>query len=148
MRLLVERPRLVLALALLLTAASLWPATRLAVETDPAALMPLGSEAAADYRVFLDRFGGFEKVFVLVTAGEGADGREAELVAASPEKLASLVASVLGDREELERHALAAYSAARSRTWKASARAISDLLESISDVRVGEAQPAAGAQGA
>lgn len=89
------RPRLVLALALALTAAALVPASRLRIETDLSALLPEGAPGAEDYRTFLQTFGGFEKVFVVVRSGAGPledpapllDAAEelAEILSASPE---------------------------------------------------------------
>jgi predicted RND superfamily exporter protein len=40
----------------------------LGIDADLVSLLPEGSPAAEDYRVFLERFGGFEKVFIVVTA--------------------------------------------------------------------------------
>lgn len=58
---------------------ALIPASRLRPETDLAELLPEGSPAARDYRVFLETFGGLQKVFVLIAedpagapVGEGA----------------------------------------------------------------------------
>jgi uncharacterized protein len=62
----VRHPRLVLAACVALSLAALGPAMRIHVDSDLAALLPNGSPAADDYRVFLRTFGGFEKVFVLV----------------------------------------------------------------------------------
>ncbi len=64
--LVIRRPRLVLAVSVALTLAALVPASRFRIETDLAALLPDGSPAADDYRLFLRTFGGFEKVFVIV----------------------------------------------------------------------------------
>jgi len=92
MRWIVERPARALALGLLLTGAALLPAGRLRVDPDPTALFPEGSQAAADYRAFLDHFGGFEKVFVLVlpaTAGAGAP-RTGDLIDAADRLAAAL----------------------------------------------------------
>ena len=90
-----RRPGWVLAAGLAVTVAALGVAmARLRIETDLAALLPRDAPAAADYRAFLETFGGFEKVFVVVRAGgEGVDAgtliaaadRLAELLAASPE---------------------------------------------------------------
>lgn len=69
--------RLVLVGALALTLLSIWPLSRLSVEADLAALLPEGAPASDDYRVFLETFGGFEKVFVLVRAPGVADAADA-----------------------------------------------------------------------
>jgi predicted RND superfamily exporter protein len=61
-----RRPRLVLAVCVALALAALAPAARIRVDSDLSALLPSGSPAADDYRVYLRIFGGFEKVFVLV----------------------------------------------------------------------------------
>jgi glycosyltransferase involved in cell wall biosynthesis len=83
-------------------------------------------------------------MYEIAANGLDIDGPAADLVATGPESLASLVASVLGDRDELERQARAAHLAARSRTWKASARAMSHLLKQIAGVCEGEARPGGG----
>ena len=90
-----RRPGWVLAGGLAVTVAALAvAAARLRIETDLAALLPRDAPAAADYRAFLETFGGFEKVFVVVRpGGEGVDAgtliaaadRLAELLEASPE---------------------------------------------------------------
>lgn len=94
----VERPRRALTLGLLLTAAAFWPAGQLTVDPDPTSLFPEGSEAASDYRAFLDHFGGFEKVFVLVVSRGGAESANSgvELVQA-----ADRLAVVLRDSPEV-----------------------------------------------
>jgi predicted RND superfamily exporter protein len=78
-----RRPRLVLAVAVLVTIASLLPASRIRVETKIEALLPEGAPAAEDYRTFLRTFGGFEKVFVLVRARGGKAEAETLINAAS-----------------------------------------------------------------
>lgn len=93
--LVIRRPRLVLAASLALTLAALVPAARFRLETDLAALLPDGSPAADDYRLFLRTFGGFEKVFIVVQSPGtrledpeplvDAAGRLAGLLAASPD---------------------------------------------------------------
>lgn len=80
-----RRPRRVLAAALLLTLASLVPASRFRIETRLEALLPEGAPAAEDYRTFLRTFGGFEKVFVLVRAPQGAPADSETLVNAAGE---------------------------------------------------------------
>lgn len=69
--LVIRRPGLVLAAALGVTLLALVPALRFRVETDLAALLPEGAPGAEEYRIFLQTFGGFEKVFVLVRSAEG-----------------------------------------------------------------------------
>jgi hypothetical protein len=135
MRFLLARPGGTLALALLVTLAALGPASRLAIETDPVELMPSGSPATADYRLFLERFGGFEKVFVLVLAdGAGsvrppraelmaAADQLAQLLAASPE-----VASARSGLEEEDLEFLRRYVAPRAplllgEDWRATVEA-------------------------
>lgn len=91
--LLARRPLTILTAAAVVTGLAVIPAQRLRLDTDLAALLPTGSRAADDYRVFLDHFGGMERVFVLVvppTAGhpdELADALEelAESLESSPE---------------------------------------------------------------
>lgn len=71
-RLVARAPKLVLACGVVLTLLLGWQATRLRLATDLISLLPDGSPAAADYRLFLEHFGGFEKVFILIEA-EGAE---------------------------------------------------------------------------
>ncbi len=102
-------PWRVLALALALTAAALWPASRLRLETDLPSLLPRGAPAASAYRDFLTTFGGFEKVFVVVrgagAAGSDAGtltdaaGRLAEELAKSPEVAAARAGLTPEDEE-------------------------------------------------
>ena len=80
-----RRPRLVLAIALLLTLASAVPASRFRIETRLEALLPEGAPAAEGYRTFLRTFGGFEKVFVLVRAPGGRRADAETLVNAASE---------------------------------------------------------------
>ncbi|HVR95256.1 MAG TPA: MMPL family transporter, partial [Thermoanaerobaculia bacterium] len=87
----IRQPRRVLAAVLALTLLSLVPASRFRVDTDLAALLPDGSPASDDYRLFLETFGGFEKVFVLVRApGAGLEDPGALIDAA--ERLAATLA--------------------------------------------------------
>lgn len=67
----IRSPGLVLAVILGLTLLALVPALRFRVETDLAALLPEGAPGGEDYRLFLETFGGFEKVFVVVRSAEG-----------------------------------------------------------------------------
>ncbi len=102
-------PGAVLAAALALTLAALWPASRLRLETDLASLLPRDAPAAAAYRDFLTTFGGFEKVFVIVRAGgpgkvesgtlTDAAGRLAEELGKSPE-VADARAGLTADDED------------------------------------------------
>ncbi len=99
-----RRPVPVLLLALLVTAVALYPASQLRIRADLLSLLPEGSPAADDYRLFLERFGGREQVFVLILpaatttdapleTGKTADaadladaaGRLEEILADSPE---------------------------------------------------------------
>ncbi|MFP5285985.1 MAG: efflux RND transporter permease subunit, partial [Thermoanaerobaculia bacterium] len=88
-----RRPRLVLALALALTAAALVPASRLRIEADLSALLPEGAPGAEDYRTFLQTFGGFEKVFVVIRSGAGPLEDPAPLLDAAEELAGVLAAS-------------------------------------------------------
>ncbi|MCP4654853.1 MAG: MMPL family transporter [bacterium] len=108
-----RRPGVVLALALVVTALAVLPAGRLRLETDLVALLPDGSPAADDYRLFIEHFGGFEKVFILILAPQAADDdagagsgeqKEAGLIAAA-ELLESILAAspeVAGVRSGIE----------------------------------------------
>lgn len=96
-----QRPGRTLAVGLAITALSLWPASRITIDTDLSDLLPNDAPAAEDYRTFLRTFGGFEKVFAIVEIagtpkaaadGEGDDGvlpdaarRIAEILKSSPE---------------------------------------------------------------
>lgn len=101
-----RHPARVLLAGLVLALLALWPASKLHLETDLAALLPAGDPAAQDYHLFLETFGGFEKVFLLIrpidtetdhgtqaeTEGEvdegdllGAAGRLATLLDEAPE---------------------------------------------------------------
>lgn len=82
----VRRPWAWLVAAALTVLALLAPASGLTLETAIVDLLPDGDPAAADYRAFLDGFGGLEKVFVVVSADEP-----------EPEALAD-AASALADR--------------------------------------------------
>ncbi len=86
-----RRPRLLLALTVLLTLAAIFPALRFRLETDLAALLPEGSPGAEDYRLFLRTFGGFEKVFVIVRSARGPLADPAPLATAA-ERLAEILA--------------------------------------------------------
>lgn len=85
-------PKWVLAGGILLTALLGWQATKLRLATDLISLLPDGSPAATDYRLFLEKFGGFEKVFVLVEA-QGAE-KDPETGKIDPEKTAAVMEAV------------------------------------------------------
>lgn len=89
-----RRPAFFLLLAAVVSLAALYPASRLRIRADVLSLLPTGSPVAEDYRVFLERFGGLEQVFVLVLPGSTdtepvdlahAAGLLEEILAASPE---------------------------------------------------------------
>jgi predicted RND superfamily exporter protein len=65
-RLVAQHPLLVLVAAAVVTVVAAFPASQVRFQTDLPSLLPSGAPAADDYRVFLDRFGGFEKVFVMI----------------------------------------------------------------------------------
>jgi len=91
----VRRPRGVLALALLATAAAALPLRHFRIETELTSLLPDGAPASEDYRAFLRTFGGFEKVFVLVRApgAPGAESGDAEPLLAAAAALAETMAA-------------------------------------------------------
>ena len=91
-----RRPGLWIAVSVLLTAAAVFPLSRLRVETDLAALLPDGAPGAEDYRVFLHTFGGFEKVFVLVSSPGPKLEDPAPLLEAAEE-----LAGILGQSPEV-----------------------------------------------
>jgi predicted RND superfamily exporter protein len=82
-----RRPVLVLAVGAAVTVLALLPAASARLDSRIENLLPAGSPASRDYRLFLETFGGLEKVFVLVTAAEApAPSRRAtaaDLVAAA-----------------------------------------------------------------
>jgi predicted RND superfamily exporter protein len=86
-RFVARRPWLVIGLGLALTLLSLWPASRLRLATDLVSLLPDGSSAAADYSLFLEHFGGFEKVFVLVRAEDPESSEATAAVLGGIERL-------------------------------------------------------------
>ena len=97
-----RRWAVVLAGALALTALAAVAASRLSIETRLVDLLPEGSPAAEDYRLFLERFGGVELVYAVITAeaepwgpepGDGAD--PARLVEAA-DRLAERMARAPG----------------------------------------------------
>lgn len=73
--------------------------TRLRLETNIVDLFP-DSPVAQDYRRFLDRFGGFEKIYVVVSTSEEAGGEEDTEIA---ENLADAVEYLAALLEESER---------------------------------------------
>ena len=90
-----QRSALLLAAALLVTVLAAWSARTLSVTTRLEELLPEGSPAAADYRAFLDTFGGFEKVYALVLwRGEGEP--DAALLAAAADRLGEEVGRLPG----------------------------------------------------
>lgn len=87
-RLVVGHPVAMVVAGLVLVALAAVPAGRLRLQTEVVDLLPKGSRAAADYRLMLERFGGFERVFVVV---ESPDINDTERVAAAAEHLASIL---------------------------------------------------------
>ena len=65
---------------------------------------PFPAPAATDYRVFLERFGGFEKVFVLIQLdqqGDIAAGTDPEQQASDLIEAAGLLAELMADSPEV-----------------------------------------------
>jgi predicted RND superfamily exporter protein len=86
--------RPILAVGLLATVLGVWPASQLQLVNDLPALLPAGSEGAADYRMFLEEFGGLEKVLILVLSRSEEPGdRDASRVMGAAEELAAILAS-------------------------------------------------------
>lgn len=114
-----RRPARVVFAVAVVTALAALPVLQVRLRTDLASLLPDGSPAADDYRVYLERFGGLERVFVLVLpdaagkADEGdlirAAGLLEELLEASPE-----VASARAGIDEDDEAFLARYVAPRA----------------------------------
>jgi hypothetical protein len=96
-----RRPALVLGLAVLVSAAALYPASRLKIRADVLSLLPEGSPAADDYRVFLERFGGLEQVFVLLQAADAGAAATAGEAAAALADAAGLLEEVLAESPEV-----------------------------------------------
>lgn len=93
---LLVRARGAVLLSALLVAVALAPvAARLELRTDLASLLPTRSPAAQAYRVFLDRFGGLERVFVVVRSGAADPG-------SSPPESVARAALLLEERLERE----------------------------------------------
>lgn len=81
-------PGAILTLALVVTLLAIPAASRLRIGADLLAMLPTDSPAAADYEVFMERFGGLEQVFVVVVPEEAGRGGaqvadEAELMRAA-----------------------------------------------------------------
>ncbi len=76
-------------------------AARLRVDADLLSLLPTGSPAAADYRVFLQRFGGLEQVFVLVVPEDSDDESSAVSNEADLIQAASLLEELLTGHPEV-----------------------------------------------
>ncbi len=68
-----NRPGRTLALALFFTLLALPQASRLRIDTDLLAMLPEGSPSARGYAEFQRRFGGLEKVFIVVTSPSTLD---------------------------------------------------------------------------
>jgi predicted RND superfamily exporter protein len=96
---LVRRPGRVLLVTLGLTLVALLPASRLRLLTDLAALLPRDAPASHDYRTFLETFGGFEKLFVIVQA-------KAQAKAGRPQDPGALVDAAERLSEELAKSPL------------------------------------------
>src|SRR5262245_9120297 len=86
------RPRLTLAIACLLAAVSLWPASHLGIRSDVVAMLPVASPAADAYRAFLGTFGGIERVYVMIRIPDGA-ATDADRLADAAETLADSLAA-------------------------------------------------------
>jgi uncharacterized protein len=107
---------LLLAAAAVLTLPAAWSASRLTVVTRLPDLLPDDAPAAADYRTFLDTFGGFEKVYAMVrwTGGGEADrallaeaaGLLAADLARAPEVAAVRAGLAASDEDFLRREVL------------------------------------------
>jgi predicted RND superfamily exporter protein len=98
-----RRPLLVLAAAVVVTVVAAFPASQVRFQTDLQSLLPSGAPAADDYRVFLERFGGFEKVLVLIQMKEnGQPGRTTGSEDATDlVEAAALLAELLSDSPEV-----------------------------------------------
>ncbi|MCG8460430.1 MAG: hypothetical protein MI919_29465, partial [Holophagales bacterium] len=88
--------RTVIGAALLLTLLALPFAAGLHIESDLVSLLPEGSPAADDYRTFLDRFGGFEKVFVMVLADPDPGSPPSGLLLETAQELAARLRTLPG----------------------------------------------------
>lgn len=76
-------------LALAVTAVAAVYASRVRIDTDLLDLLPRELPASADYREFLERFGGLEKIYVLVSAADPGAPDTVDRLAAAAEMLAA-----------------------------------------------------------
>lgn len=100
-----DRPSLshaLIALVIVLSVGAAFALPRLRVETDLNALLPAGSPAAAAYETYLERFGGFEKVFIVITSPwRPQDEEEAEDLTVDLLDAARLLAEELSTSSEV-----------------------------------------------
>lgn len=108
-----------LVAALVLSLLSLWVAGQLRIEGQLVDLLPAGTPAAEEYRSYLERFGGLETVYVMVTAADSAvsgsepGGRGGDEVAEEGGAPAGLLVEVAEQlAAELESHAVVAEATA------------------------------------
>ncbi len=99
MSLLSRRPGWVLVAGFLSILLALPLLLQLRLSTDLLALLPADAPAAEDYRLYLERFGGAEKVFVLLLPGDAAP--EAQAWDAVLARAAAQLADVLAESPEV-----------------------------------------------
>ena len=80
---------IVLAVSLLCTAVAGWQASKIRVDSQLVDILPGDLPASREYRQFLESFGGFERVFVLVGTPEGTE--------ADPDRLADAAELLAGE---------------------------------------------------
>jgi predicted RND superfamily exporter protein len=100
-----SRWALVLALSVAVTLAAAWFASRLGFDTQLVDLLPDGLEAASDYKLFLEEFGGIERVYVAITSDPPLDPETlADAAGMLADELAAseLVSSARSGLEEID----------------------------------------------
>jgi predicted RND superfamily exporter protein len=91
-RWIVRRWKAIVVIGLASTLLGIWPASQLKLETDLAALLPVGSDAADDYRAFFQEFGALERVFVVVVSrNRDSTDPDSEIVTDAAEELAAFL---------------------------------------------------------
>jgi hypothetical protein len=105
-RILADRARPILLLAVVVALLALGPASEIRIEQDPVALLPEDAPAAADFRAMIEAVGVAEDVYVLLHGAAGVDGDSlalaAELTAESLEPAPEVRAATSGITDEEE----------------------------------------------
>jgi len=78
-----QKHEILLGLSLIAGAFALYQASGLRLETDLTQLLPVDAPAAAEYQSYAEKFGGFERVFILLSPAGGRTGEATEGTTAS-----------------------------------------------------------------